>query len=48
MKTIRYKLTNQDMITHNDCQWELNEWKETNGKKTFVLMGGCTVILTHF
>ena len=33
MKTIRYKLTNQDMITHNTCQWTLNEWKETSGKK---------------
>ena len=30
-KNIRYKLTNQDMITYNTCQWTLNEWKETSG-----------------
>ena len=28
---IRYKLTNQDLTTHNGCQWKLKEWKETNG-----------------
>ena len=28
---IRYKLTTQNLTTHNDCQWTINEWKETSG-----------------
>jgi len=27
----RYKLTDQNMQTHNGCQWEIGAWKETNG-----------------
>ena len=27
----RYKLTKQDLTTYNGFQWQLNEWKETNG-----------------
>jgi hypothetical protein len=30
---IRYKLTTQDLITWGDCQWVLNEWKETSGEQ---------------
>jgi len=29
---IGYKLTNEKMQTHNNTQWELQEWKETSGK----------------
>jgi len=34
---IRYKLTDQDLITFNNTQWILNEWKQTSG-----LDGLCT------
>ena len=27
-----YKLTNQEMQTHNGFQWELGEWQETSGE----------------
>ena len=27
-----YKLTDQNMQTHNGYQWKLQEWQETNGK----------------
>ena len=31
MKTV-YKLTDQNMQTYGNCQWVLNEWKETSGE----------------
>jgi len=29
---IVYKLTNQDLTTHNGYQWAVGEWRETNGE----------------
>jgi hypothetical protein len=31
---LRYKLTDQNMQTHNGFQWELNTWKKAEGKGT--------------
>ena len=27
-----YKLTDNNMRTYNECQWEIGKWKETDGK----------------
>ena len=44
MKNIRYKLTDQNMQTYNNFQWELGVWKEATGKNTY----SCTDGVLHY